>query len=133
MKHQTFNNIEIEEFLSKGTAVEIFEFIRTKLPEVDHDFIWYGKGLMLLKNSMEAMVYLRNKNMFTINYENIINFIKLDNLKNINIVNTELPEDVKDGINHYISTIAPQHPEDKQKVHDFIFSGLFKIENSLKN
>lgn len=132
MHHTTFNNIEIEQFFSNGSAEEIFELVRAKLPEPDHDFIWYGKGLMLLKKSMDAMVYLRDKQLFIINYENIINFLKLDNLKNI-VINTKLPEDAREGINHYISTIAPQHPEDKQEVHDFIFSGLFKIENSLKN
>jgi len=130
MQNQTFNNTETEQFFSKSSSEEIFDLVRAKLPEVDHDFIWYGKGLMLLKKSMDAMVYFRDKHEMTINYENIINFVKLDNLKNI--VNNDLPEDTKDGINHYISTIAPQHPEDKQEVHDFIFSGLFKIEESLK-
>lgn len=130
MQNQTFNNTETEQFFNKSSSEEIFEFVRSKLPEVDHDFIWYGKGLILLKKSMDAMVYFRDKHEMIINYENIINFVKLDNLKNI--VNNDLPEDTKDGINHYILTIAPQHPEDKQKVHDFIFSGLFKIENSLK-
>lgn len=119
-------NYHIKDLFKTGSTKEIFEILKGKLPTIESDYKWHGRGLRLLFIVIEIMVCLRENKLCVITYEKIIKIIELKNLEAL--VNSDIPEHCRESLKEYISGLLPVGNE--LPVHEFITSRLRKIDDS---
>ncbi|WP_407579532.1 hypothetical protein [Citrobacter koseri] len=71
------NKNRLKKTFENGTVGEISAMIKEKLPSVESDYKWHGRGLRLLFTIIEIMVYLRGNKHCVITYEKIIKLIEI--------------------------------------------------------
>lgn len=115
-----------KDIFKKGTPKEIFTILKAKLPPIESDYKWHGRGLRVLFIVIEIMVYLRESKLCVITYEKIIKLIELKNLEAL--MNSDIPDHCRESLKEYISGLLPVGNE--LPVHEFITSRLRKIDDS---
>lgn len=93
-----------------GSQHEIFEYMRTRNPPKGNNAVHRSRGLYLLHTVVGALVYLRDTSGVNVDYELVIETMKLDNLKNLSRM--DIKETLKYDIEFYIKRL----PKDNQDI-----------------
>ncbi|WP_110973732.1 hypothetical protein [Enterobacter roggenkampii] len=111
-----------KDYFMTHPANEIYQVITAKLPVIDGYYTWHGRGLNLLFIVIQALVYLRDNKNMSIDYDIVLKFIDLKNLRILS--STNLPKCYQDKLNAYLYSLPN---ENELLAHEFITSNLFKI------